>query len=135
MLSSRGTKRAAGESKCGGWCGGRISLRAACGRRLAQDACLVDLRSLSVFAEVTFAIAPKQTVATAAVANQEHSREEHNAANGARFPFKEESDEVQDNKHDVGLHQSWIRRLWDEQHGNQDLQAVHCVHLFNLATV
>lgn len=53
---------------------------------------------------MTFAIAPKYTIAYATVAYQEHCCEEHQTANGARFTFEEESNEIKDDEHDMGLH-------------------------------
>lgn len=84
--------------------------------------------SLSIFANLSIGritIAPEQTIANATVTNQKDGRKKDQAANGARFPFQEESDQVQHNEHDVRLHQCRIRWLRYQQHRNQTLQTIH----------
>lgn len=81
--------------------------------------------ALTVLAGVSLAVAPKDAVADATVADQEHGHQEHQAADCARFPLQEEPDQVQHDEHDVGLHEGRIRRLRNQQHRNQALQTVH----------
>lgn len=90
-------------------------------RRVARGSTL----ALTILAGVPLAVAPKDAIADATVADQEHGHQEHQAADSARFPLQEESDQVQHDEHDVGLHEGRIRRLRNQQHRNQALQTVH----------
>lgn len=58
----------------------------------------------------------KDAVSHAAVADEEHGRDEHETADRARFAFQEESGQVQDHEHHVILDQGQVHRLRDEQH-------------------
>lgn len=50
-------------------------------------------------------VSPEQAVSDAAVANEEHGRQEEQAADGARLALQEEPDKVQHHEHDVRVHQ------------------------------
>lgn len=81
---------------------------------------------LAVVALHRVAVAAEEyAIAVAAVADEEHGHQEHDAAYGARFAFQEEAGQVQHHEHDVRLEQRRVERFRDEQHGYQPLQAVH----------
>lgn len=70
-------------------------------------------------------VRPEQAAAQAAVAYQQHGREEQHAADGARLPLEEEAQQVQRDEHRVRGHQRRVHRLRDQQHRDEPLQAVH----------
>jgi len=77
---------------------------------------------LAIIASYCVAVcAPEQTVADAAVANKEDGSEEHEAADGARFAFQEESDQIKCHEHDVGLQQCGVHGFRYEQYRDQPL--------------
>lgn len=53
---------------------------------------------------MSFAVAPKYAIAHTTVAYQEHGCEENEATNCARFTFEEETNQIEHNEHDMGLH-------------------------------
>lgn len=89
--------------------------------RVAGGAALVR-RALAVVALHRVAVAAVEyAVAVAAVTDEEHGHQEHDAAYGARLPFQEEPGQVQHHEHDVGLQQRRVQGLRYEQHGYQPL--------------
>ena len=46
-------------------------------------------------------------------------------ASGARLPLYEEPEKVKYHEHDMIVEQGRVDRFWDEQHGDQPLEAVH----------
>lgn len=76
---------------------------------------------LAIVALVFVAAAPEQTIAHAAVADEKDGGEEHQTANGARLPFQKESDQIQDNEHDMRLHEGRIGGFRYQQYGYQTL--------------
>lgn len=85
---------------------------------------------LTVLAVMSLAVAPEYAVSHAAVANQRDSSQKDQAADGARFAFQKEANQVEYYEHDMGLHQCWVRWLRYQQHGQQALQAIHDEALF-----
>lgn len=63
----------------------------------------------------------EDAVSHAAVADEKHSGEEHQAANGARLPLQEETHQVEDHEHHVILDQREVHGLGNEQHGDEPL--------------
>lgn len=70
---------------------------------------------------MTLTVAPEYAIAHATVADEEHGCEEYQAADGAWLTLEEETDQIENDEHDVGLHEGWIRWLRDQEHGDQTL--------------
>lgn len=67
----------------------------------------------------------EDAVSHAAVADEEHGRQEDQAADGARLPLQKKAHQVEDHEHHVILYQRQVHGLGDQQHGDEPLQAVH----------
>lgn len=62
-------------------------------------------------------VAPEETVADAAVADEKYGGEENETADGAGLALQEESDQIEDHEHDVSLEESRIHGLWYQEYG------------------
>lgn len=71
----------------------------------------------------------QEAVPPAAVADEEQSCQEDQGTNCARFPFQEETEQVEAHEHWVTETQRWVKGLGDEQDRQQPLKAVHRVWL------
>lgn len=69
--------------------------------------------SLSIVTLIVIAAAPKQTITDAAIADEKDGGEKDEAANGARFTFQEETNQIQNDEHNMRLHECWIGWLRD----------------------
>lgn len=98
-----------------------------------DDTLSVEFRpfaSLSVFTLMFDAFAPKQAITDSAVAQQENGCYEDDAAHQTWLALQEESDQVENDEHHVGVHQRWICGLRDDQQRYKTLQTVHFWQLY-----
>lgn len=67
----------------------------------------------------------EETVAPAAVADEEEGGQEDQGTDGAGLPLQQEAEQVEAHEHGVVEPQRRVQRLGDEQHGEEPLQAIH----------
>lgn len=63
-------------------------------------------------------VSPEEAVSDAAVADEEHGRQEEQTADGAGLALEEEPDKVQHHEHNVRVHQRRVHGLGNQQDGN-----------------
>jgi hypothetical protein len=72
-----------------------------------------------------FVLVPKETIAVAGRADEKDGKDKDQAADCTRFAFNEEGEQIENHEDDMIVKEGRVDRLWNQQDGNQPLEAVH----------